>query len=63
MNLGSKVMQIDHMDIQSQINHLTQCMLIGKFIGGKLKLDNVAHIRWLASLDSKFALKDAAKLQ
>ena len=61
MKLGSKVVQIDHMNIQLQIDHLTQCILIGKFIGHKL--DNAAQIRWLASLNAKFAPKDAAKLQ
>lgn len=36
-------------------------MLIGKFIGRRL--DNVAQIRWLESINAHFAPKDAVRLQ
>lgn len=61
IDLGSKVVKIDHMEIQARIDHLTQCMLIGNFVDRKL--DNVGQIRWLANLNAKFAPKDAAMLQ
>ena len=61
INLEPNMVHIYQAKIQLQIGHLTNHMIVGKFIGHRL--DNATQVTCLKSINAKFAPQSVVKLQ